>query len=134
MKTGIQTVKLLSWIILNDHCKSTNNTIHPPIHLFFHTPGNRGPHYTGNQNYEPLRVYKLLHKQVQILKPAIMLNSSDFSHMGARPQSAILPRMTCNKYFLAALINVHIWQSKSPVFVILNRALKKGRFSDRTTS
>jgi len=40
MKTDIQTVKLLSWITLNDHCKSTNNAVHPPIRLFFHTPNN----------------------------------------------------------------------------------------------
>ena len=73
----------------------------------------RGPHYTGNQNYELSLVYKLLQKQIQILKPAIRLNSSYSSHMGACPQSAICPQMTCNKYFLAALINVHIWQSKS---------------------
>lgn len=40
MKTEFQTVKLLSWITLNDHCKSTSNAIHPLIHLFFHTPSN----------------------------------------------------------------------------------------------
>ena len=66
-----------------------------------------------NQNYEPLRGYKFLHKQVQILKPAIRLNSSYFSHMDSCLQSAILPRMTCNKYFLVTLINIHIQQSKS---------------------
>ena len=72
----------------------------------------RGPLYTGNQNYEPLRGHKLLHNQAQILKPAIRLNISYFFHMGARPQSATFPQMTCNKYFLVTLINVHIRQSK----------------------
>ena len=33
--------------------------------------------------------------------------------MGASPQFAIFPRMACNKYFLAALNNVHYWHSKS---------------------
>ena len=89
----------------------------------------RGTHYKGNQNYEPLRVNILLYKQVQILKPAISLNSSYFSHMVARQQFAISSRMTCNKYFLAALINVHVVQSESSLSLwFWKEHLRRGDF------
>jgi hypothetical protein len=42
MKTYFETMKLLSWIIINNRYKRTNDRIRPPIYIFSHILSNMG--------------------------------------------------------------------------------------------